>query len=265
MIDTAKFPHDCLAVLQSKATIFSDLVALTQLNVRSDFRYANLSGVDFSSSDLTNYDFTGACLRNADLSRAKADSAIFENADLRGALLNDSIRPNPQSVTYIIERELDIRSKISTLSGAVFDCAPAAIMFYHISIGALNADVNTIFTNSKNMFDYYRMVINTSNYDDYIYKYYRRVKECIERVAVPHVYIPFVAELFGILKSDLRIVVESLMFHAASDDDPVSDREFAVVLEELPPSTWFTAGRVPLCYGVIVCLAMRKRSRRDKP
>jgi hypothetical protein len=61
--------------------------ATLRLNPRTDFRYADLQGVDFSGCDLRNFDFTGADLRGSiGIAVIWDDSTILDKADLSDSL-----------------------------------------------------------------------------------------------------------------------------------------------------------------------------------
>lgn len=84
------------AVLEAESATFSILTAVAGLNPEHDFRFANLSGVNFSGADLRNYDFTGANLSFTRWKGAIWDhSTIVVNADFLGAL-----GPHPQPPTF---------------------------------------------------------------------------------------------------------------------------------------------------------------------
>src|SRR5689334_2501376 len=71
-------------IRRSEEKDFMTLVRIAGLNPKSDFRYANLSGMDFGYADLRGFDFTGADLRGADLRSASIEGAIFTDADTIG-------------------------------------------------------------------------------------------------------------------------------------------------------------------------------------
>ncbi|GJM17482.1 MAG: hypothetical protein DHS20C13_28090 [Thermodesulfobacteriota bacterium] len=73
-----------ISVLENKDDSFESLIKVASLNPESDFRYTDLSFVNFGCADLTGYDFTGANLRYANLSRAKIENTMFDYADLLG-------------------------------------------------------------------------------------------------------------------------------------------------------------------------------------
>jgi UDP-3-O-[3-hydroxymyristoyl] N-acetylglucosamine deacetylase len=67
--------------------IFSNLVKLANLDPKTDFRFLNLSGVDFGGSDLREFNFTGANLSNSVWRDAQYDSSTI----IEGASLNNSV------------------------------------------------------------------------------------------------------------------------------------------------------------------------------
>jgi len=69
------------------AVSFSQLVEIIRLVPASDFRHADLRGVDLSNSDLRGYDFTGSDLRGAGGTNIIFDSTtITDNADTDGSI-----------------------------------------------------------------------------------------------------------------------------------------------------------------------------------
>ena len=63
---------------------FESLVRTLKLKPNSDFRYTDLSSINFGDADLAGFDFTGANLRNANLSEAKIEGLILNEAELDG-------------------------------------------------------------------------------------------------------------------------------------------------------------------------------------
>src|SRR5215471_11093398 len=74
------------AVLCSQSACFSDLIKTAGLNPTTDFRFANLSAVDFYGSDLRGYDFTGANLSETRWFCATWDKTTI----LKDSILTDS-------------------------------------------------------------------------------------------------------------------------------------------------------------------------------
>ncbi|MEM8640591.1 MAG: pentapeptide repeat-containing protein [Cyanobacteria bacterium P01_G01_bin.54] len=82
-------------VLEAPSDRFTDLVALTNLDLSQDFQQANLLGVNLAEADLSGANLVGANLRgaelcDADLREANLSSANLQGADLSGALLEDA-------------------------------------------------------------------------------------------------------------------------------------------------------------------------------
>jgi hypothetical protein len=102
------------AVLESVGKDFSEICRLGQIDPELDFRYADLSGVDFGKMDLARADFTGANLDNADLSQAQGLSySALSDATLNGTKLPTDIRgertkrptqPQAMSGAFLSER-----------------------------------------------------------------------------------------------------------------------------------------------------------------
>src|SRR4051794_17717534 len=83
---TEKHRATIRSIRHSEQKDFMTLARIAGLNPKSDFRHANLSGIDFGSADLKGFDFTGADLRGADLRYASIDGAIFTDTDTVGTL-----------------------------------------------------------------------------------------------------------------------------------------------------------------------------------
>jgi uncharacterized protein YjbI with pentapeptide repeats len=85
---------DIARVLRSIDWRFTSLVSEAGLEIATDFRYVNLASLRvFPDENLTGYDFTGsnlakADLRGVDLTRTCLDDADLSGADLRGANLS---------------------------------------------------------------------------------------------------------------------------------------------------------------------------------
>ncbi|HZF28525.1 MAG TPA: pentapeptide repeat-containing protein, partial [Gammaproteobacteria bacterium] len=74
---------------------FAELCKLGGLDPRTDFRWADLHGIDFSGQPLEGFDFRGADLRNANLRGARIEPSQLEGADLSGALLDRAVPIKP--------------------------------------------------------------------------------------------------------------------------------------------------------------------------
>jgi UDP-3-O-[3-hydroxymyristoyl] N-acetylglucosamine deacetylase len=74
-------------VLGSSSDTFSVLAGIADLDPAGDFRFLDLSGVDFSGSDLRGFDFTGA-----NLARTNWTDAIYDDTTIvRDALMDSAI------------------------------------------------------------------------------------------------------------------------------------------------------------------------------
>jgi uncharacterized protein YjbI with pentapeptide repeats len=82
---------------------FNDLTALAGFDPKKDFRYADLSYVDFSGSDLRNHDFTGADLRGAvGVGVRWDDSTTIDDADSRESapiICQNGLASAPRSIS----------------------------------------------------------------------------------------------------------------------------------------------------------------------
>ena len=91
---------------------FCSLVRIANLDPRSDFRYANLTCVEFGSVDLDGFDFTGANLSGADLRFASVRGAVFVDVSTEGTLWPEQ----RDDETYLIERNVVSERKVVTPS-----------------------------------------------------------------------------------------------------------------------------------------------------
>ncbi len=69
-----------LSIVNADTDDFLELVKIAELDPSKDFRFANLSGVNFSDLDLTGFDFTGTCIEGCRFRDAKISDAVFTNA-----------------------------------------------------------------------------------------------------------------------------------------------------------------------------------------
>lgn len=60
-----------------KSGNFTDMARVAGLDPKNDFKWLNLSGVDFTNSDLTGFDFTGCNLRKCKFEKAEISGATF--------------------------------------------------------------------------------------------------------------------------------------------------------------------------------------------
>ena len=80
---------------------FNKHVAFLNLNPKTDFRFADLAGVDFSDADIQGFDFTGADLRGATGVNVHWDQTTI----LKGADTSDSL------FAYRIDRDRFLAEK----------------------------------------------------------------------------------------------------------------------------------------------------------
>jgi internalin A len=80
---------------------FVELTQLADLDPRTDYRYANLEGVDFSGADLSGFDFTGARMKECVFRNTKVSSTRFLGVDLDADTILDV---SPELHTTVIER-----------------------------------------------------------------------------------------------------------------------------------------------------------------
>jgi len=80
-----------------RTSSFVELCRVSGLNPATDFRWADLRGIDLSNELLTDFDFRGADLRNANLHGAQFQPRQLEGADITGALLDRPVETPPFS------------------------------------------------------------------------------------------------------------------------------------------------------------------------
>jgi len=78
-------------VLQYVGDDVMDLFKVSGLNIQTDLRYFNWSGVSFKNCDLTGCDFTGAILEGCDFRGAKISQAVFDKETRESKILNGAI------------------------------------------------------------------------------------------------------------------------------------------------------------------------------
>lgn len=79
------------AVLEAETDNFVEVSNLAGLDPKTDYRFSNLSDVDFSDSDIRGFDFTGADLRGAKGTNVVWDeTTILERADIDGSIFEVS-------------------------------------------------------------------------------------------------------------------------------------------------------------------------------
>src|ERR1700722_560565 len=126
--------------ISKKGTSFIDLVKSSGLDITSDFRFTNLSGVNFSNCDLDGFDFTGARLYGCNFRVAKISVARFDQAEIGAVSHNGKAKP----------RDPARQTRFATLSDAT-DWAAAfdpknwrkrkvALPTDHLPIGAVFQD-----------------------------------------------------------------------------------------------------------------------------
>jgi uncharacterized protein YjbI with pentapeptide repeats len=103
-------------------TVATDNANETGVIKRTDYRNANLHGIDLSGQDLSGFDFTGADLHGANLTNAKLTGANFSRADLHGATLNgaDLSGANMQSSNFHGAELTNANLTASNINGADF-------------------------------------------------------------------------------------------------------------------------------------------------
>jgi len=80
-----------------RTSSFAELCKLGGLNPATDFRWADLRGIDLRNEQLSGFDFRGADLRDANLRGAQFQPRQLEGADLTGASLDQPIATPPFS------------------------------------------------------------------------------------------------------------------------------------------------------------------------
>jgi hypothetical protein len=86
-----------------RTSSFVELCRVSGLNPATDFRWADLRGVDLSNELLAGFDFRGADLRNANLHGAQFQPQQLEGADITGALIDRPVATPPFSRCFSTE------------------------------------------------------------------------------------------------------------------------------------------------------------------
>ena len=80
MMQAAEIDELIAAVDAAATDDFVELAKIARLDPQTDFRYANLQGVDFSGSDLRPFDFTGAAMEDCTFRGTLIEGARFDGA-----------------------------------------------------------------------------------------------------------------------------------------------------------------------------------------
>jgi hypothetical protein len=92
-------------VLQAVDWRFTSLVSEVGLEIATDFRYVNLASLRvFPDENLTGYDFTGSNLANADLRGVDLTKTCLDDTDLSGADLRGAQLSRPQRATLALQK-----------------------------------------------------------------------------------------------------------------------------------------------------------------
>jgi formylglycine-generating enzyme required for sulfatase activity len=75
------------AIIRSESDNFVELLRISGLDPKTDLRFADWSGLDFSGCDLRGYDFTGARLHGCKFNGALIEGARFDQAEIDRANL----------------------------------------------------------------------------------------------------------------------------------------------------------------------------------
>lgn len=75
-------------VLNAQTENFVQLVKIAELDPKKDFRFSNLSDVDFSGCNLAGFDFTGASLLGARFTGSRICGGVFRDVDDYSVLEN---------------------------------------------------------------------------------------------------------------------------------------------------------------------------------
>jgi hypothetical protein len=97
-------------VLESETDNFVELTKISGLDPSRAFRYADLSGTDFSGLDLSGFDFTGARLDDCKFNNAYLEKTVFSGNDYPVDALNKLSAivelPDPRDAPDIYIRQL---------------------------------------------------------------------------------------------------------------------------------------------------------------
>ena len=112
-----------LKIIDSGVTKFDEIVRLSGLNPYHDFKGQDLSGVEFSLSNLNKFDFSGTDLSNSDFRGAIFDQTNFTDANLNGSvwdeLPEDSLIEYFSYAFYKAHKFIEIEDHIEVMKGSL--------------------------------------------------------------------------------------------------------------------------------------------------
>jgi hypothetical protein len=87
----------------TEQTSFRELVKVSGLDVATDFRHANLSGIDLSRADLRGFNLTGANLENTNFEHAIVDHTTVFGKSILGRKPPDTVQGISHKATEIVD------------------------------------------------------------------------------------------------------------------------------------------------------------------
>lgn len=138
-------------VKDANATNFVELARIAGLNPASDFRFANLKGVDFSNQDLNGFDFTGALLNECSFLNANIRGAIFAGAEVDEHALTAA---NDYNDLQNRERAPGVRDPERT-RGAILKAATAEFAANGFAGASINEIASRANVNKRMLYHYF--------------------------------------------------------------------------------------------------------------
>ena len=265
MTDRNAAVQECISILESNERCFSRLVAMTSLDIACDFRYVDLSGMDFLNSNLDGFDFTGSSLINADLSKAFLGSAIFRNANLRGAKLPESNVQLTSGILNILSSETP-NAKWHLIGVSAVDRRGGVLALSNISFGVLNTAATAEFVNLNNVLLYYDRLISTLSYEEYLLSWMSYVERLYATIELATEYRIYLRSVFGVSEPDILTIVNYFIRNKRglykSGELTVADlrRVFSDICksnDRCPELIkFFGQGRYPICIALLVLLKL---------
>ena len=111
-------------VLGVKSQDFRQLIFLAGLDPKSDLRFQDWTGCNFTGCDLRGFDFTASRLRNCNFKGALIEAARFDQAEINGSSLRTAADWERYAESWRIAEEIPSDDHLPV--GAVFQDAPFA-------------------------------------------------------------------------------------------------------------------------------------------
>ena len=117
-------------VREAEGASFAELVAVAELDPKTDFRFLDLRGVNFGETDMSGFDFSGADLREANMSRVQG----LERANMTNALLKGIRRPRSAGISIDVAWPGTVSRQRRAASSAQAGAAEEAVAAYRAAL-----------------------------------------------------------------------------------------------------------------------------------